>query len=1579
METKVSLKTLQLSSSPGSLMASNASNNASYIAPTTGADHLWFYDDSASLTKALTLGSGLSITGTTITATAVSGYSEVQEEGTPVTTRTKLNFVGSAFTAADDAGNSRTNITVATILNTIATAGAVSLSTDVTGDLPYTSMEQLAGLSVLGRSTNSTGDMAAITAGSDHQVLRRSGTSVDFGAIDLSQTAATTNALPETRGGTNTSTYTTGDILYASATDTLSKLPIGTNGNYLKVVAGIPGWAALASTDISDLTETVQDIVGDPSFLVEGDGMTITYNDVSNTLTLAAANIYNSDGEIPNGAARSISLGDNTSTITFINSLASTLIEIADTQVNFVDGVFTIGANDISATTSAGVLSLDASEFRYNINDGNALIQDSRVTTLGLQYAADYSADFTDRSLVDKGTMDAAITAALAAEISGIYEGSGTIPNGTIASVELGGTFNLNYDGGEPAIQIDDTAEALYLNAKGGTTSISLDQTTVLLYNDMATLSVQQATIEIDADYLSIVNSDGTTTPPKLRLYEAPSNGTSYADLQVTTLTANRTIELPDADGTLLIGTGLAGHVALWTADGVLDYDAGITYSAADNAINVSNMGIGVAYSNLQTEPIQIQGSAAAGAQGKIFRFTNSGGSYAGSIGYANNPSDLAFISRTGSTVFDLAASTLQLYQSVTHGSGIMIFEGRADVPEGGVKVMNRASGQGTPGTYPLFVVTGVGGQAADLQQWKQSTTVKSIVDKDGYFVIGGTSLDATAALQVDSTTKGILFPRMTTTERDAISSPPDGLTLYNTTTDKFTVRANGSWSELGTGGGSYTDEEAQDAVGTILVDGTTIDFTYSDATPSITAEVKSNSVSNTYLTSGTGGIYKGSGTIASGAVATVTASSLFKINYSTANPAVQVDDSDNSTTIFSDSGSVYAYINDNTIDLRSTIINIGGGTTAADLRFLEPSGSGSNYTAFKAQAQASDITYTLPATNADGYMKNTSGTLSWDSTGIILNGGNTNGATVTIGTNDAQSLVFETNNTAFMTTNSSGNVGIGTTPGGMRLAVSLTDSTSTSGTPIGMQVKLTQSPGSNSSASARSLTMAAYYDAAGINFTGSPQAAWFENRVINAGNFTSNLYGIYTSGLLMGSDAVTIGTVTNTAAINCVPITSFSNTVSGTVTKAIGVLVANSAKASLTLTNQVGVNVSALSAGTNNTALLMGTNTAPSGNYAIYSAGTEASYFAGSLASTALTLTSSVAATNSVTDMLTIQTNSTGTASTGFGNGILFQGESSTTDNRDMARIAVAWTTATDATREAKIGFQLGDTGGALAEIANFNVSGSNSGQLSVGNSSAVTLQNSALTTATSFTVGNSSQSLTLGGSSGAISVSTSSTSSSAIVLNPSSNNVAARIAIGTTTNDFNFTSGEKSDMVFLNDYVPTSGTGIFNSLVLANQINQTGGANGITRGIYLNQTLTAVADFRAIEIACNETDAKGVYQTGADVKNTFVGSTGFGATTAPTDKVEITGNLALLVAGNKIKIATGSNASLGTATLVAGTVTVNTTAVTSSSKIFLTHGVAGGTLGILSVGTITNATSFVINSSSGTDTSDINWLIIN
>ena len=76
--------------------------------------------------------------------------------------------------------------------------------------------------------------------------------------------------------------------------------------------------------------------------------------------------------------------------------------------------------------------------------------------------------------------------------------------------------------------------------------------------------------------------------------------------------------------------------------------------------------------------------------------------------------------------------------------------------------------------------------------------------------------------------------------------------------------------------------------------------------------------------------------------------------------------------------------------------------------------------------------------------------------------------------------------------------------------------------------------------------------------------------------------------------------------------------------------------------------------------------------------------------------------------------------------------------------------------------------------------------------------------------------------------------------------------------------------------------------------------------------------------------------------------------------------------------QIKEGLNAKMGSATLVAGTVTVSNTSVTANSKIFLTSNADGGTPGFLRVSARTASTSFTITSSSLLDTSTVAWLIV-
>jgi len=75
-------------------------------------------------------------------------------------------------------------------------------------------------------------------------------------------------------------------------------------------------------------------------------------------------------------------------------------------------------------------------------------------------------------------------------------------------------------------------------------------------------------------------------------------------------------------------------------------------------------------------------------------------------------------------------------------------------------------------------------------------------------------------------------------------------------------------------------------------------------------------------------------------------------------------------------------------------------------------------------------------------------------------------------------------------------------------------------------------------------------------------------------------------------------------------------------------------------------------------------------------------------------------------------------------------------------------------------------------------------------------------------------------------------------------------------------------------------------------------------------------------------------------------------------------------------LKVTSSSNITSGVATLVAGTVTVNTSAVTANSRIFLTPQ-DNNTVGALRISARVVATSFTILSTDLTDTGVVAWLL--
>ena len=138
-----------------------------------------------------------------------------------------------------------------------------------------------------------------------------------------------------------------------------------------------------------------------------------------------------------------------------------------------------------------------------------------------------------------------------------------------------------------------------------------------------------------------------------------------------------------------------------------------------------------------------------------------------------------------------------------------------------------------TPGTFQAYAVDGIPFAGSSFDRVK--------------FTFGGNS---STAIYIDEVRyqSGVTQP---TNETDPTVHPlikqiptsPDASTnKYLNWNGSGYVRKQVDYSEIsGTppGGSSYTDEEAQDAVGSILADSDTIDFTYNDATPSVSADVK--------------------------------------------------------------------------------------------------------------------------------------------------------------------------------------------------------------------------------------------------------------------------------------------------------------------------------------------------------------------------------------------------------------------------------------------------------------------------------------------------------------------------------------------------------------------------------------------------------------------------------------------------------------------------------------------------------------------------------------------------------------------
>lgn len=124
------------------------------------------------------------------------------------------------------------------------TGGPINLaSSDVTGTLPIANGGTgTTSTTFVNLATNVTGTLPIANGGTGS-------TSTTF--VNLATNV--TGTLPAANGGTAQSSYATGDMVYASATNTLAKRTIGSTGQVLTVAGGVPTWSD-ASTGLPSQT-----------------------------------------------------------------------------------------------------------------------------------------------------------------------------------------------------------------------------------------------------------------------------------------------------------------------------------------------------------------------------------------------------------------------------------------------------------------------------------------------------------------------------------------------------------------------------------------------------------------------------------------------------------------------------------------------------------------------------------------------------------------------------------------------------------------------------------------------------------------------------------------------------------------------------------------------------------------------------------------------------------------------------------------------------------------------------------------------------------------------------------------------------------------------------------------------------------------------------------------------------------------------------------------------------------------------------------------------------------------------------
>ena len=216
------------------------------------------------------------------------------------------------------------------------------------------------GVTRSGNTLTVTGtDSAAGTVTSVDGSGGSTGLTLTGGAITTAGTLTLGGTLIAANGGTGQSSYTVGDILYASSTTALSKLGIGSTGQVLKVASGIPSWATDQNSGgtVTSITNAADSgtgtaITGSGTFTFTG-GTNVTTSISGTTVTINSTDQFDGTVKSVSAGVGLTQTGSSTVNPTILVDYSSTgLIADATAATPNVEGADEFLVSDNSAGNS---------------------------------------------------------------------------------------------------------------------------------------------------------------------------------------------------------------------------------------------------------------------------------------------------------------------------------------------------------------------------------------------------------------------------------------------------------------------------------------------------------------------------------------------------------------------------------------------------------------------------------------------------------------------------------------------------------------------------------------------------------------------------------------------------------------------------------------------------------------------------------------------------------------------------------------------------------------------------------------------------------------------------------------------------------------------------------------------------------------------------------------------------------------------------------------------------------------------------------------------------------------------------